>query len=176
MMESDSNIISSLIERRSFHHILIQILINLENESILNFACTCKLWSRFVEHNIRNNKYFEAKRLHLNFRTKTPSVWIIACGQYVSCMEWTRDIVVIGRAQSATYTADPADTKDNMLTPLIFVYSRPGRKSIKFISKIILISLELVKIHSLYGHRKGVTSLAISKSIIISGSLDRTVR
>ena len=175
MMECNSNIISSLIERKSFHHILIRILINLENESILNFACTCKLWSRFVEHNIRNNKYFEAKRLHLNFRTKTPSVWIIACGQYVSCMEWTRDIVVIGRAQSATYTADPADTKDNMLTPLIFVYSRPGRKSISsFQNKSVY--LELVKIHSLYGHRKGVTSLAISKSIIISGSLDRTVR
>ena len=126
-MESDKDIISSLITRRSFHHILIQIIINLENDSILNFACTCKLWSNFVSNNIKDNKYFESKRLHLNFRTKTPSVWVIACGQYVSCMEWTRDIVVIGRAQSATYTADPADTKDNMLTPLIFVYSRPGR-------------------------------------------------
>jgi len=71
--------------------------------------------------------------------------------------KWDQKIVVIGRAQSATYTEN---CKTNMLTPLIFVYSRPA----------------LEKSLSLYGHRKGITCLDLNSNIIISGSLDHTVR
>ena len=80
-------------------------------------------------------------------------------GLYVSCMTWDRDLVVVGRGQSATYTA--AETgHSTMISPLVFLYSRPG----------------LEKVHSLYGHLKGVTCLALGRSVLVSGSLDWTVR
>ena len=59
-------------------------------------------------------------------------------GQYVSCMTWDREVVVIGRGQSATYTAAHTG-HSTMISPLIFIYSRP----------------DLEKVHSLYGHMKG---------------------
>ena len=58
-------------------------------------------------------------------------------------------MVVIGRAQSNDFS-----------TPLVLVYSRPG----------------LEKVLMLYGHTKGVTCLALGEDIIVSGSLDQSVR
>ena len=52
-------------------------------------------------------------------------VWVVKAGLYVSCMTWDRDLVVVGRGQSATYTA--AETgHSTMISPLVFLYSRPG--------------------------------------------------
>ena len=65
-------------------------------------------------------------------------VWIVKAGQYVSCMSWDKEVVVIGRGQSATYTAAQTG-HSTMISPLIFIYSRP----------------DLEKVHSLYGHMKG---------------------
>ena len=68
-------------------------------------------------------------------------------------------VVVVGRAQSATYTAIKTGHQTS-LSPLIFVYSRPS----------------LEKTLSLYGHLKGVTCLALNKAVIVSGSVDMSVR
>ena len=68
-------------------------------------------------------------------------------------------VVVVGRAQSATYTAVKTGHQTS-LSPLIFVYSRPG----------------LEKSLSLYGHLKGVTCLALNRTVIVSGSVDMSVR
>ena len=56
---------------------------------------------------------------------------------------------MVGRAQSNSFS-----------TPLRFVYSSP----------------RLEKVLRLYGHTKGVTSLALGEEIIVSGSCDQSVR
>ena len=74
--------------------------------------------------------------LELHWASKTPSSLIISCGTFVSCMAWDKEAVVVGRGQSATYTA-AVTGHQTTLSPLVFVYSRP----------------QLAKIHSLYGHK-----------------------
>ena len=74
-------------------------------------------------------------------------------------MTWDREVLVIGRGQSATYTAAQTG-HSTMISPLIFLYSRPS----------------LEKAHSLYGHLKGVTCLALGRTVLVSGSLDCTIR
>ena len=93
----DTDIISQLIGRGSFHDILIQICIHLDAADIQNLACCCKLWSDFILKYVNRNEVFKKRRLDFHLREKTPSVWIIACGQYVSCIKWDQKIVVIGR-------------------------------------------------------------------------------
>ena len=158
----DEDIISSLIQRGSFHPILINILIHLDNESLTSVACCCRLWSQFIKNYVINSQQFRDKRLELQFRSGDPTVWIIAAGQFISCMTWDQEMIVVGRAQSALYTQDTEQykVKSGMLSPLVFVYSRPG----------------LEKIFSLYGHRLGVTSVDLDTRVIVSGSLDWTVR
>ena len=73
----------------------------------------------------------------------------VGCGQYASCFAFDCKLVVVGRAQSNSFS-----------TPLIFVYSRP----------------KLEKVLSLYGHKKGVTCIALGEEIIVSGSCDHSVR
>ena len=103
-MSLHEDIISNLISRGSFHPILINILIHLDNDSLVNVACVCKLWSQFIQKYVHNSQQFRDKRLELHFKTSEPSLWVIAAGQFVSCMTWDSDIVVVGRAQSGTYT------------------------------------------------------------------------
>ena len=93
----DTDIISQLIGRGSFHDILIQICIHLDAADIQNLACCCKLWSDFILKYVNRNEVFKKRRLDFHLREKTPSVWIIACGPYVSCIKWDQKIVVIGR-------------------------------------------------------------------------------
>ena len=134
IMEQD--MISIFVERPSFHHILINILIHLDSESLTSVASCCRLWANFMRTQIRGSPVFRDRRLELHWASKTPSTWIISCGPFVSCMAWDKEAVVVGRGQSATYTAAVTGHQTS-LSPLVFVYSRP----------------QLEKIHSLYGHR-----------------------
>ena len=134
IMEQD--MISIFIERPSFHHILINILIHLDPESLTSVASCCRLWADFMRSQVRGSPVFRDRRLELHWASKTPSSWIISCGTFVSCMAWDKEAVVVGRGQSATYTAAVTGHQTS-LSPLVFVYSRP----------------QLAKIHSLYGHK-----------------------
>ena len=133
-MEQD--MISIFIERPSFHHILINILIHLDTESLASVACCCRLWAGFMRTQVRGSQVFRDRRLELHWATRSPTSWIISCGTFVSCMAWDKEAVVVGRGQSATYTA-AVTGHTTMISPLVFVYSRP----------------QLEKIHSLYGHK-----------------------
>ena len=126
--------ISIFIERPSFHHILINILIHLDPESLTSVASCCRLRADFMRSQVRGSPVFRDRRLELHWASKTPSSWIISCGTLVSCMAWDKEAVVVGRGQSATYTAAVTGHQTS-LSPLVFVYSRP----------------QLAKIHSLYG-------------------------
>ena len=88
-MEID--IISSLLKRGSYHHILINILVHLDIASLQNVACVCREWAVFISKNVTNNSYFISRRQDVHVRTKTPSIWVIACGQYVSCIKWDEE-------------------------------------------------------------------------------------
>ena len=134
IMEQD--MISIFIERPSFHHILINILIHLDPESLTSVASSCRRWADFMRTQVRGSPVFRDRRLELHWASKTPSSWIISCGTFVSCMAWDKEAVVVGRGQSATYTAAVTGHQTS-LSPLVFVYSRP----------------QLAKIHSLYGHK-----------------------
>ena len=133
-MEQD--MISIFIERPSFHHILINILIHLDTESLASVARCCRLWAGFMRTQVRGSQVFRDRRLELHWATRSPTSWIISCGTFVSCMAWDKEAVVVGRGQSATYTA-AVTGHTTMISPLVFVYSRP----------------QLEKIHSLYGHK-----------------------
>ena len=116
--------------------ILINILIHLDSESLTSVASCCRLWANFMTTQVRGSPVFRDRRLELHWATKTPSTWIISCGTFVSCMAWDKEALVVGRGQSATYTAAVTGHQTS-LSPLVFVYNRP----------------QLEKIHSLYGHR-----------------------
>ena len=133
-MEQD--MISIFIERPSFHHILINILIHLDTESLASVACCCRLWASFMRTQVRGSQVVRDRRLELHWATRSPTSWIISCGTFVSCMAWDKEAVVVGRGQSATYTA-AVTGHTTMISPLVFVYSRP----------------QLEKVHSLYGHK-----------------------
>ena len=128
--------ISVFIERPSFHPILINILIHLDNESLTSVAACCRLWAGFMRDQVRGSQVFRDRRLALHWATKTPSSWIISCGAFVSCMAWDKEAVAVGRGQSASYTAAVTGHQTS-LSPLVFLYSRP----------------QLEKTHSLYGHK-----------------------
>ena len=68
------DLISSLMTRGSYHHLIIHILIQLDEESLTNTAAVCRLWYNFMLRNIKHNKQFITKRLDLHFRQKIPEV------------------------------------------------------------------------------------------------------
>ena len=68
------DLISSLMTRGSYHHLVIHILIQLDEESLSNTAAVCRLWYDFMLRNVKHNQQFLSQRLHLHFRQKMPEV------------------------------------------------------------------------------------------------------
>ena len=68
------DLISSLMTRGSYHHLVLHILIQLDEQSPSNTGAVCRLWYNFMLRNIKHNQQFLSKRLDLHFREKTPEV------------------------------------------------------------------------------------------------------
>ena len=68
------NLVSSLMTKGSYHHLVINILIHLDEQSLRNTAAVCRLWYNFMLRNIKHNQQFLSRRLDLHFREKTPEV------------------------------------------------------------------------------------------------------
>ena len=68
------DLISSLMTRGSYNHLIIHILIQLDEESLTNTAAVCRLWYSFMLRNIKYNQQFLSRRLDLHFREKIPEV------------------------------------------------------------------------------------------------------
>ena len=75
-METDP--ISRLMQRGSYHHLIINILIHLDEASLSNTAAVCRLWHDFMVTNIKQKKQFLSRRLQLHWREKTPEVGLSA--------------------------------------------------------------------------------------------------
>ena len=73
-LRMDQDLISSLMTKGSFHHLVINILIHLDERSLSNTAAVCRLWYNFMLRNVKHNQQFLSKRLDLHFRQKTPEV------------------------------------------------------------------------------------------------------
>ena len=71
-METDP--ISSLMQRGTYHHLIINILIHLDEASLANTAAVCRVWHDFMVTNIKQKKQFLSRRLQLHWREKTPEV------------------------------------------------------------------------------------------------------
>ena len=79
------DIISLLISRGSFHHIILDILINLKLVSISQMALTCKMWANFIAREVKGSAAFETRRIGMHFREKKPEIDVIgiySCGPY----------------------------------------------------------------------------------------------
>ena len=73
-MKMSQDLISRLMTRGSYHHLIIHILIQLDEQSLTNTAAVCRLWYNFMLRNIKHNTQFISKRLDLHFRQKIPEV------------------------------------------------------------------------------------------------------
>ena len=73
-LKMTEDLISSLMLKGSYHHLIIHILIQLDEQSLTNTAAVCRLWYNFMLRNIKHNTQFLSKRLDLHFREKTPEV------------------------------------------------------------------------------------------------------
>ena len=71
-------IISLLISRGSFHHMLLDIVIHLDliyfPYGPYDMALTCQMWATYIAREVNGSAAFETRRLGMHFRENKPEI------------------------------------------------------------------------------------------------------